>query len=82
MKHGLEASGRFARFTVDVPDQPGSLAEVLKLISAEGGNVVQIDHHREGFGLQFGRVEIEIAVESKETDHARSIEEALGAYLV
>ena len=82
VRHGLEASGRFARFTVDVPDQPGSLAEVLNLISAEGGNVVQIDHHREGFGLQFGRVEIEIAVETKDADQARSIALGLGEYLV
>ncbi len=81
VRHGLEASGRFARFTVHVPDQPGSLAKILKLVANEGGNVVQIDHHREGFGLPFGRVEIEIAVETKDAEHAAQIATALGKYL-
>ncbi len=81
VRHGLEASGRFARFTVHVPDQPGSLAKILKLVANEGGNVVQIDHHREGFGLPFGRVEIEIAVETKDAEHAAQIAAALGKYL-
>ena len=80
VRHGLEASGRFARFTVDVPDQPGSLANVLDTISAQGGNVVQIDHHREGFGLQFGRVVIEISVETKDAEHARMIGVALDEF--
>jgi threonine dehydratase len=77
VRHGLEASGRFARFTVLVPDQPGNLASVLLLIANEGGNVLQVEHHREGFGVAFGKVEIEISVETKDADHAARIAEAL-----
>jgi hypothetical protein len=43
--------------------------------------VVQIDHHREGFGLPFGKVEIEIAVETSDADHAAAIGEALASHL-
>jgi threonine dehydratase len=82
VRHGLEASGRFARYLVLVPDQPGNLAAVLRDIAAEGGNVLQVAHHREGFGVPFGMVEIEIAVETKDSAHATRIRAALEPYRV
>jgi threonine dehydratase len=80
VRHGLEASGRFAKYRVLVPDQPGNLALVLQAVADNGGNVLQVEHHREGFGLPFGRVEIEISVETKDSDHAARIAEALQPY--
>jgi threonine dehydratase len=80
VRHGLEASGRFAEYTVLVPDQPGNLAAVLQTIAGQGGNVLLVEHHREGFGLPFGWVEIEISVETRDADHAARIEAALEPY--
>jgi len=80
VRHGLEASGRFAKYRVLVPDQPGNLASVLQAVADHGGNVLQVAHHREGFGLPFGRVEIEISVETKDADHAARIADALEPY--
>ena len=77
VRHGLELGGRFAKFKVWVSDQPGSLAAILDKIAAHHGNVVQIDHHREGFGLPFGTVEIEIAVETRDAEHAEAIGNAI-----
>lgn len=81
VRHGLEASGRFAKFEVLVPDQPGSLARVLEIIAAHRGNVVQIDHHREGWGVPFGQVEIEISVETRDPDHAELLRQELAEFL-
>ena len=81
VRHGLEASGRFARYTVLVPDQPGNLAVVLQTIAGAGGNVIQVQHRREGFGLPFGTVEIEISVETKDSDHAARIARVLEPYI-
>ena len=81
VRHGLQASGRFAQFTVHVPDQPGSLAGVLASIAKLGGNVVQVDHHREGLAMPFGKVEIEISVETRDSAHSESIAKALAPYL-
>ena len=81
VRHGMEASGRFAKFTVLVPDQPGSLARVLAAIAKNGGNIVQVDHHREGFALPFGKVEIEISVETRDADHAAMIRKALTPFM-
>lgn len=81
VRHGLETSGRFARFEVLVPDQPGSLATVLQTIADNGANVVQVDHHREGWNVPFGKVEIEISVETRDADHAARLRDALAGYL-
>lgn len=81
VRHGLQASGRFAQFTVHVPDQPGSLAGILDAIARRGANVVQVDHHREGLDMPFGQVEIEISVETRDSGHAESIAKALAPYL-
>lgn len=80
VRHGLEASGRFAQFTVLVPDQPGNLALVLQTVAGAGGNVLQVQHRREGIGLPFGAVEIEISVETRDADHAARIAHALEPY--
>jgi threonine dehydratase len=81
VRHGLEVSGRFARYRVLVPDQPGNLASVLQTIADEGGNVLQVEHHREGFGVPFGNVEIEISVETKNADHMARISNVLEPHL-
>ena len=82
VRHGLEIASRFAKFKVLVSDQPGSLATVLALVAERGGNVVQIDHHREGFGLPFGTVEIEISVETKDAEHTAALTQTLSSYLM
>jgi threonine dehydratase len=51
-------------------------------VAKHGGNVVQVDHHREGFALPFGKVEIEISVETRDADHAFRLMKALESYLV
>lgn len=77
VRHGLEASGRYADFRVWIPDQPGQLVTILQAIAAEGGNVVQVEHHREGFGLPFGTVEVMVSVETRGPEHTRKIAAAL-----
>jgi ACT domain-containing protein len=54
---------------------------VLETIAGEGGNVVEVDHHREGFGLPFGTVEISIAFEAGGPEHTDRIRQALAEFL-
>jgi threonine dehydratase len=82
VRHGLESSGRFSKFKVVVPDEPGRLATILARIAEGGGNVVQVEHHREGFGLRFGMVEIEISVETRDSGHVATLSSALDDYLI
>ena len=82
VRHGLEARGRFASLKVVVPDEPGHLASVLSTIGDQRGNVLSVEHHREGTGLAFGTVEIQVALETRGPDHIARILEALSAYEV
>ncbi len=80
VRHGLESSGRYADLRVWVPDQPGQLLQILQTIAGEGANVVQVEHHREGFGLPFGTVEITISIETRGPEHTARIRNALERY--
>ncbi|MDP8957959.1 MAG: threonine ammonia-lyase [Actinomycetota bacterium] len=77
VRQGLEAVGRFAAFRVRVPDVPGQLARVLNTIAEHEGNVLSVEHHREGVGLPFGMVEVWIAMETRGEGNTRTILEAL-----
>jgi threonine dehydratase len=79
VRAGLEERGRFMAFTVRVRDVPGQLARVLEVVGANGGNIVDVEHHREGSGLPYGQVEIHVAVATRSPDHQRQIVEALQA---
>lgn len=81
IRAGLEAAGRYAELRVRVPDEPGHLARVLDEIGALGGNVVDVEHHREGFSLPFGQVEILLAIETRGPEHTARIVETLAPLL-
>jgi threonine dehydratase len=82
VRHGLEARGRFTSLRVVVPDEPGHLADVLSTIGDRGGNVMSVVHLREGRGLPFGTVEIQVALETRGFDHIDEIVDALADYEV
>jgi len=82
IRHGLESRGRFASLKVTVPDEPGHLAAMLTRIGEHRGNVLSVEHHREGTGLEFGKVEIQLALETRGQAHIDEIVAALSDYEV
>ena len=81
VRHGLEVRGRYADVRVWVPDQPGQLAHILELIADLGANVLEVEHHREGFGLPWGLVEVNVSVETLGHEHRQRLLAALAPYL-
>ncbi len=82
VRHGLEARGRFGSLAVTVPDEPGHLASVLTAVGSLGGNVLAVEHHREGSGVAFGKVEIHLSLETRSHDHLDEIVASLSDYSV
>lgn len=82
VRHGLESRGRFASFTITVPDEPNQLVRVLTKVGEAGANVLGVEHHREGSGLAFGSVEISIALETRGHEHIEAIASELRGYQV
>jgi len=79
LRRGLEGAGRFGSFTIRVPDVPGQLARVTKIIAEHRANVVAVDHRRQGIGLPFGQTEIRFSVETRDAAEFGGICAALGA---
>jgi threonine dehydratase len=78
VEHGLSQSGRYLLLRVLMPDRPGQLGRVLSVIGQAGANVLDVEHRRTGSQLAFGRVEVELLLETRNREHA----EAVGAALV
>lgn len=76
---GLSDDGRLTRLHVVVPDRPGSLNQLTKLVAAEGANVMEI-HHVRAFGdVTVGEVSIEIRAETRGRNHVEAIIKKLKA---
>ena len=69
MRHGLTLAGRYLVVRTRIPDSPGALVELLELVAAERGNVVSVEHHREGMAVHVGETEVELTVVTRNEDH-------------
>jgi threonine dehydratase len=75
---GLSAEGRLLRLRAALADVPGRLAEFLSVAADAGANVRQIEHDRESPAHGPGEVTVELELEVRDPEHARSVEEAYG----
>jgi threonine dehydratase len=77
MRHGLTVSGRYLVFRTRIADRPGELIKLLELVAAQRGNVVSVEHHREGLAQHVGETEVELTVVTRNDAHCEVIGEAL-----
>jgi threonine dehydratase len=73
LRHGLTEAGRFLAIRLLIPDRPGELRDVLDLLAQGRGNVVSVDHHREGRTTTALQTELEIIVETRDDEHCREL---------
>ena len=78
MRHGLTRAGRFLAVRLLIPDRPGELRNVLDLVARARGNVVSVDHHREGRTTSALQTEIELVVSTRDEEHCQELLAALG----
>ena len=84
LRHGLTRSGRFLAMRTLIPDRPGELRNVLDLVARGRGNVVSVDHHREGRTTSALQTEVELVVSTRDEAHCEELLAALraGGYAV
>jgi len=75
LRHGLTRSGRFLAVRLLIPDRPGELRSILDLVARGRGNVISVDHHREGRTTSALQTEIELVISTRDEAHC---EELLG----
>ena len=73
LRHGLTQAGRFLAIRLLIPDLPGQLRDVLDLIAGGRGNVVSVDHHREGRTTSALETELEIIVATRDEEHCQEL---------
>jgi threonine dehydratase len=69
MRHGLTHAGRYLVVRTRIADRPGELIKLLELIAGERGNVVSVEHHREGMAIHVGETEVELTVVTRDDGH-------------
>jgi threonine dehydratase len=78
MRHGLTQAGRYLVLRTRISDRPGELIKLLQLVAEERGNVVSVEHHREGMSLPVGETEVELTLATRDADHCGALLTALG----
>jgi threonine dehydratase len=65
--------GRRIRLLTRVPDTPGGLAGLLSLVAADGVNVLNVEHVRDGFPLGVRQTGVELTLETRGREHGRDL---------
>ena len=77
ISQGLTASDRYLKLVIALQDVPGHLARIATILADIGANVIEVLHTRHNKALQIDRVELEVSVETRGTNHARQVVQAL-----
>ena len=76
---GLVKDGRITHLMVKVPDRPGSLAKLTRMVAEAGANVLEVAHRRAFADVSVADVEIELHLETRGRDHVSQIMRELTA---
>ena len=77
LRHGMTVEGRYLAMRTRLVDRPGELIRVCEIVAGERGNIVQIEHRREGVHLEVGDVGLDLTVLMRNEEHCRRLIAAL-----
>ncbi|MFD9690332.1 threonine ammonia-lyase [Kitasatospora sp. NPDC059088] len=69
LRHGLAAAGRYLSLRVRLADKPGSLADLLGVLTRVDANVLDVAHVRIDPRLGLTEVEVDLHLETKGPEH-------------
>ena len=69
--------GRVFCFGVMLPDKPGQLLAVAKILADTNANVIKLEHNQAGVTDSFKKVQLEVTCETHGEEHIRKIIAAL-----
>jgi threonine dehydratase len=76
---GETAAGRRMVLATVVPDRPGSLSTLLRIVAEHGANVVDVEHLREGMDLHLRETAIHLVLQTNGREHDDEILDAVKA---
>jgi threonine dehydratase len=69
LRNGLTVAGRYLVMRTRLVDRPGELIKLLQLVANERGNIVQIEHRREGVHLEVADTGVDLTVVTRNEAH-------------
>jgi threonine dehydratase len=79
VRHGLARNGRYLTLRTSVPDHPGELLKLLQLVADQRGNIVEVNHRREGMGIGLVRTGVELTLVTRDEEHCLELCSTLAA---
>ena len=73
IERGLVKDGRLVRLRISIPDHPGALQGLTKIIATHRANIVQMTHDRAYFGVPLGDTMIDITLETRGPSHVTEL---------
>lgn len=77
VSRGLERYGRLIRLKFILKDSPGSLRQIIDIVSGMGANILDIQHQRLGSEVPLGRAAVILSLETQNVDHTKHLIEGL-----
>jgi len=77
IQRGLVRSGRLVRLLVSVPDIPGALSDITRLLGTANANIIEIRHQRTFTDLSLRLAEVEFVLQTLGKTHVTEIVDAL-----
>ena len=77
IRMGETAAGRRAVLKTVVPDRPGALDALLRVVADHGANIVDVAHLREGVDLHVRETLIRLVIQTRGREHGFEITEAM-----
>ncbi len=77
MRHGLTTAGRYLVVRTQLADRPGELIKLLSLVAEERGNLISVEHHREGMDVSVSETEVELTLLTRDEEHCRTLLDAM-----
>ena len=77
-RHETTAGRRLVVFT-KIDDRPGGLVKFLSVFAANGANLIDVEHHREGVNLSVRQTGVHATFEVRGADHAEAVVDAAAA---
>ncbi len=80
MRRGLAVSGRFLVLRTRMPDRPGELARLTRLLAAERVNIVEVQHQREAAAVPVGETGVELTLLTRDSAHCDALLAQMSAW--
>ena len=77
LMRGLAREGRLASLRINIPDMPGVLAIISKIIGDSGANIIEVHHQRLFSDVALKQTQIDVSVETIDREHVQALVDKL-----